>query len=409
MMGTFFSIIIAFLILFHPFFSGLHVDTRVLTFIMLGTGIPFLLLIPSGYMFAWGPLQMAERHSTPRIFELFRKDWPLFFANSWIILFSLLTFLLALNALDNNFINATRLYSIWIILLGIAIDTTGYLVRRILSYINPFSVVKIFSRKASESIQNEKELDLCHWIDGLFEIAVKGLEQSSTSLTNLALGEEQAIARLFFESSKSISHHGQDSQTKALGISDKVTYVMFYLYQRLDMAFEKALQHKFEPTCSYILTLFGKISIDAAKYDISMASAPLRFLGKLSSKAQSEGMEESAIKASCTLLEVAKAFFNEIDLTYLEIKDPFLSIINGMELLAKGTFKRDKTSSISILIQPFKELKELFQNEKIRNHPDTGVIVQNIDRILGEFEALQMVMKTIPPLPEISEEIPPQR
>ena len=59
-------------------------------------------------------------------------------------------------------------------------------------------------------------------------------------------------------------------------------------------------------------------------------------------------------------------------------------------------------------MQPFKDLRALFQSEKAKDHQDTPVILQNIDRVLGEFEALQMVMSTIPPIPNISEEdIPP--
>jgi hypothetical protein len=134
----------------------------------------------------------------------------------------------------------------------------------------------------------------------------------------------------------------------------------------------------------------------------------LRFLGKLAKRAQDEGLEETALKASCILSEVAKAIMNDVDIKYLEIKDSYLSIINGLEVLAKGTFKRDKSTNISFLMQPFKDLKELFQSEKARDHQDTPVIMQNIDRVLGEFEALQLVMSTIPPIPQISEEdIPP--
>ena len=99
---------------------------------------------------------------------------------------------------------------------------------------------------------------------------------------------------------------------------------------------------------------------------------------------------------------------NDIDIKYLEIRDPYLSIINGLEVLAKGTFKRDKTTNIAILMQPFKDLKVLFQSEKAKEHQDTPVIMQNIDRVLGEFEALQMVMNTIPPIPDMKDEdIPP--
>jgi hypothetical protein len=402
-MGTLFSIFIALFIIFSPMRPDLNANTPLLATTLIVIALFFLFLVPIRYMFVWGPLQKAEKDSTPRILDLFKKDWHLFLSNAWLILFSLFSLLLAFTLISSHpMFNLTWLFSFWIILLGLTIDSSLRFTHRILNYLNPFSVIKLFGHEAEESIQNEKELDLCHWIDGLSEISLKGLEQNSTSLSNLALSQLQETARLFFESSKSISHHNQDKQTRLLGISDKVSFVAFYLYQRIEMIFEKALKNMFEPTCSYIITQFGKIALDAAKYDISMASPPLRFIGKLSARAQTAEMEETAIKASCILLEVAKAYINEIDLTYLEIKDPYLSIINGMEKLAKGEFKANKNSNIPILIQPFKELKELFQTEKMQTHADTPVILQNINRVLGEFEALQMVMNTIPPIPTSS-------
>jgi hypothetical protein len=48
-------------------------------------------------------------------------------------------------------------------------------------------------------------------------------------------------------------------------------------------------------------------------------------------------------------------------------------------------------------VQPFKELEELFQSDKMRAHADAPVILQNIKRVLGEFEALQAVMSAMPP------------
>jgi hypothetical protein len=407
MIGTLFSIFIALLLVFHPFWEDLNITGSVLGIVMIAVAIPFLFLIPFGFMLSWNPLLLAEQHSTPRIMEMFRKDMHVRLVNAWLIIFCLATFALAFAALYHPSINKTWLFAIWIVLLGITIDSSRHFARRVLGYLNPFAVVKMFTKKGQEAIQDEREMDLCQWIDGLFEIAFKGIQRHSTSIANIALGEQQDLSRLFLESSKSIGHREQDKQTQEYGITDKVTYTMFYLYQRLDMTFEKALQDKLEPTCSYIVTLLGKIALDAAKLDISLASPPLRFLGKLAKRAQDEGLEETAIKASCILVEVAKSILKDIDIKYLEIKDPYLSIINGLENLAKGTFRRDKMTNISLLMQPFKDLKELFQSQKTADHPDTPVIMQNIDRVLGEFEALQVVMSTIPPIPGIASEEPP--
>lgn len=404
MIGTIFSIIIAVLLLLNPMLEQSNINVTLLSVAMIAAATLFLFVIPAGIALSWLPLQKAEQNATPRILEMYRKDTYIRLTTAWLILFPLATFALAIDALYMNILDKKLLFAIWIVLLGIAIDATHQRFKRVLSYLNPFSVIEMFTKEAKECIQNERELDLCHWIDALSEIAIKAIQRHSTSLSNASLYEQQQIARLFFQSSKSISHHTQDKQSKELGIIDKVSYTMFYLYQRLELEFDKALKNNLEPTCSQIIVILGKITVDAAKYDISMASPPLHFLGKFAKKAQENDLSETVLKASCTLLEVARTIINDIDITYLEIKDPFLTIINSMEELAKGAFRKDKAMNISLLIQPFLELKEMFSTDKLKQHQDGPIIIQNIDRVLGEFEALQMVMNTLPTIPNVMKE-----
>lgn len=397
MLGTLFSILLAILLQFYPF--GDETSFTYVAAVMVASAFLFILMIPLGTLFSLLPLQKAEQNSAPRVVEMFRNDELIRFTNVWLAIVALISFAAAFDLLYQHLLNPKLLMMAWIILFGFTLDLLRGSTRRVLRYLNPYMTVELFSKEAKKCIQNDRELDLCHWIDSLSEVAIKGIQRQSTSISNLALEEQQNIASLFLDASKSIGHQSQDRQTKELGITDKVSYTMFYLYQRLDVTFEKALKHRLEMVCSHIITVFGKLTISAAKYDVSMASAPLRFLGKCAKRAQDEGMEETAITASCTFSEVAKTLLSEIDVTYYEIKDPFLSIINGMEVLAKGAFKRDKTINIKLLAQPFKELKALFENDKLKEHQDTPVIMQNIDRVLGEFEALQQVMIAMPPIP----------
>lgn len=407
MIGTLFSIILAILLWFNPHIHELNPEmmTRVL---MISASLGLLLLLPLGFMFSWVPLQKAEMNSTPRVLEMFHKDKRVLLTSSWLVVFALATFAFASDIIFPSLSQKPWFFPAWIVLLGISTDAILGFLKRVLSYVNPFAVIKMFTKQAKVDIQNNRELDLCDSIDALAEMSIKGIEKHSTSICHAALEEEQQIIKQFLLASKSIAHVTQDAETKSMGITDKVSYTLFYLYQRLDIIFGKALKNQLEPTCSNIITLLGKISIDAAKYDVSLASAPLRFIGKCGKRAQDQGLEESAVTASCVLLEVAKEMISEIDLTYYEIKDPFLSIINGLEVMSKEAFKRDKTMNITLLMQPFKDLRTLFENEKIKTHQDTPVIVQNIDRVLGEYEALLIVMNTIPPVPKIEDEIEPK-
>jgi hypothetical protein len=404
MLGTLLSIAIAFFLIVNPAAQQIRLNFNVISIVMSIIASLYLFVFPLGLALAWSPLQKAEQNLTPRVLEMFRKDSHVRFVGLWLILFPLITYLMTLDLIYMNIISKMLLFAVWIVMLGVAIDLTVYLTRRILNYLNPFGVVKMFTKQAKESVQNEREADLCQWIDALSEISIKAIHRNSTSLSNESLDEIQSIASLFLESSKSISHHKEDAQSKALGIVDKVSYTMFYLYQRLEVIFDKALKAGLEPVCNHVVTILGKITIAAAKYDVSITSTPLNVLGKIAKRAQEEKLHETVLTASCTFLEVSKVIINDVDVKYYEIKDPFLSIINSLEFLAKDTFRQDKTTNIQLLEQPFKDLKELFHNEKVASHQDMPVLLQNIDRVIGEFDALDIILHTIPPIPEIPED-----
>ncbi|HEV8053007.1 MAG TPA: hypothetical protein VGP47_10985 [Parachlamydiaceae bacterium] len=406
MIGTLFSIILAGLLWFDPHTYELSLG-MVTRGIMIATALAFLLALPLAYMFSWLPLQNAEQNSTPRILELFHKDKYVHFSSGWLAVFSLATLVLASDVIYPSLSQQQWFFPAWIVLLGISIDMLSSFLKRVLSYVNPFAVVKMFTKQAKIDIAHDHELDLCDSIDSLAEVAIKGIDKHSTSICHVALNEEQQIARQFLEASKSIAHPSQDAETRSMGITDKVSYILFYLYQRLDIVFNKALKNQLEPTCSLIIKLLGKISIDAARYDVSLASVPLNYIGKCARRAQEQGYDETVLTASCVLLEVAREMISDIDLTYYEIKDPFFSIINGMEVLSSEAFKRDKTMNINLLMQPFKDLRALFESDKVMNHQDTPVIVQNIDRVIGEYEALLVVMNQMPAIPRIEDDIAP--
>lgn len=406
MVGTLFSIILAVLLWFDPHLHGMPIGT-ITRVVMVAASLLLLLFLGFSYLFSWLPLLKAEQNATPRILDMFHKDKYVHAAAGWIIIFTLATLVLTSDVIYPSISQKPWFFPAWVVLFGASIDALFLFIRRILGYINPFGVIQMFTKQAVKSIENDHELDLCDDIDALAEVAIKGIQKHSTSICHEALNQEQQIIRQFLSASKSIAHRTHDAETNSMGIADKVSYTLFYLYQRLDIIFDKALKNNLEPTCSFIVTLLGKIAVDAAKYDMSLVSAPLRFIGKCAKRAQDQGFEETVITASCLFLEVAKEIISSVDLTYYEIKDPFLSIINGMEVLSKEEFKRDKNINISLLMQPFKELRALFESDAVKNHQDTPVILQNIDRVLGEYEALLIVMNTMPAIPRIEDEIAP--
>jgi hypothetical protein len=398
MSGTIIAFIIAILILFSGFPSE-NTPFQMPGYAFLILPVTVLALYIIAYVFAFAPLQKAEQNLTPRILELFRKDHRLGLLHLGISTLILFLLFLGIDAYALHLIPSHFLLAALVISFGASIDLLHYFLKRMLHYLNPFQVVQMFTQAAKHSIQSNKETDLCDSIDALAEIGNRALDKSASALCIEAINELQATTTLFLVASKSISHPVNDAETQALGIKDKVSFTLFFLFQRLEMLYEKALNKRLEPVCSHIETTLGKIAISAAHYDLSLASYPLHFMGKFAADAESAKMPEVGVKTSCILLEVARMLLAEIDLTYQDLKEPFFSMITQLDEIGKAIFRRDKTSNFKLLTQPFRDLNNLFSSDRVANHPDTPIIISDINRVLAEYEALELVMKTMPPLP----------
>lgn len=397
-MATILSLIIAALLYYHGFDIAASQGELWLGVILLVVATAFLILPRVSLFLSWTPLQRMEEKVAPRLSELFQKDRSFQLIQVILLLFPFITYMLAIDLLSLHILPVSIAIPIWILLFGIALDTLFHLIRHISGYFDPFHLAEMFTKEAKRNIQNDEEAELCQSIDSLSEMALRALSRSSLSLCNHICDELQRIVRLFFESAKSIAHPREDSETKKLGISDKVSYTLFFFLQRLEMINSKAVELRLEPVSSHLVTVAGKTVISSAKCDISLPTYPLIFLGKLSLAAQHEGMAEVGSKATCTLIEVARAILTDQDVTYLELQEPFFSLITQLDNISKEMFRKDKSLNVKILTQPFLDLRNLFSTEKMASHPDTAAILQRINSVLGEYEALEAVLRTKPPI-----------
>lgn len=411
MIATLISILFSFILIIQPGFrfSVVPWDSLAIGIVASSFALFFIYYFISSSALA--ALQKGERNVTSHLMQIYHKDSVLGLTHLFFVLFPLLTFFLALTGLLLRNFDHIYLISVWVILFGLALDLLRHTYKKIANYLDPYSVIKLFTNAARRSIQDENEGDLCDWIDALSETALKAVEHFNISLCNESLAELQVITRNFLESQKSIGHPASDA--KEMGISDKVSFTLFYIFQRLEMINDKAIQNGLEPASSAVITNLGKIVTHAARCDISLAVYPIYILGKCARKAQSLKFPEAGNKATLTLLEVAKAIPEGIDITYLELKDPYLTLVSQIHELAKESFRQDKSINISSLTQPFRILSAMFEEPRLANHPDTPAILNAIKQVQSEFDALELVMKTIPPLPtfpaeEGEKEIPKQ-
>lgn len=401
MIGIILSVILAIFFLFNSQPADTISNNHFIAILLSAISIITFFLYCITIVWCFIPLQRIEQNSTPRLFGLLKKDKLLLGIYCWITFFLLLSFFLTTDAILFNHFSKNYLLAGWIIGLGITIDAYHSLLKRLMSYLNPFDNITLFTQQANESIQNDKELDLIESIDSLTEISIKSLNKLRPSLSSQALQELQKIVKKFLESSKSIGHIEADLESKKLGIKDRVSYTLFYVLDKIALINDAAVEKKVEQVVTTVITVLGKITVYCAKFDLTLVSSPIHFVNRCAKMAMHHGMDDIGIKTTITLLEVSKTIIDEVDYTYGDLKDPFFSITNALEEIAKETFLKDKTINLKIITQPFLDLKGLFTNPKVATHQDTPIILQNIDRVLNEYASLELVMRTIPVVPPL--------
>ena len=154
MLATIISIILAIILVLSPYVTGEKLKVPVIESAMLAIAIPLIFLLPLTLFFCWLPLQKAESNSTPRLIDLFRNDKHLRITSAWSVIFALFTLLCGVGAFHE--IPQQWLFAGWLIGLGVTLDANRHLVMRIADYFNPYSVVKMFTKEAKETILKGK-------------------------------------------------------------------------------------------------------------------------------------------------------------------------------------------------------------------------------------------------------------
>lgn len=359
-----------------------------------GTTILFATLLLNAYLLS--PVQNLEQKLIPNLAQLVRKDGP--FRISHFILFTFILFSYAIALFISAIPPAYEIHLLvlWFVFFGFSLDLLRDTWHRSLHFLSPSFLVEHFEKEARQAVRNDNDEALLENIDNLSEVILRSAEKSQLAISAQAIRTFPPIMHAFFEASKSIGHtYKTEAEAKKMGL-DETSYMVFYLLQRLELIYDKALKNRLETVCRQMIISLGKIIVYSGKFDMSMVSFPTHFLTKFGLKGQQHHFQEISVLTTSTLLEIAKTLVTEVDFTYEELQDPFQSIINGLEAVAKHTFKKDKSANIKLLIDPLIELKQLFQSEKMINHRDTPVILASIDRVLSEFQALQEIMEGIP-------------
>ncbi len=74
-----------------------------------------------------------------------------------------------------------------------------------------------------------------------------------------------------------------------------------------------------------------------------------------------------------------------------------------MEEISKELYRNDKNTPLEVIRNPFMQLRIAIEDSKNREHPTVILVLNEIERVLGEFQELELILKTIPPIQPKSE------
>lgn len=405
MLITLFSVLISlFLVFYAPPPSGF--DVQFLTVVILTGGTIIFLATSFLHIFLLTPLSTLERKLIPRLMRHVAKDFRLRVSRFVLFVFVLISFFcVALVSRVEPAYVQDWFFVIWMVLFGVALDVFRDSLKRFTHLLSTDYLVRQRVNEAIGAIRSGRTESLLSDIDDLSVIATTGVEKSQLSLSSLVLQNFPSILKAHFESVRSIGQPQEQEMQKPEN-GDETSFVLFYLLQRLELINDKALKERQETICRQMVMVLGKIIQSAAQLDLSMVSFPTHFLTKFGLKSQQHYFDEVGQLTESTLLEVARSILTEINITYAELIEPFKSIINGLAALTRAEFKKRKETNISVLIDPFKHLRQMFQNEKVIRHRDTPAILQLIDGCIEEFSVLQQGLQS---LPSIAGEMPQEQ
>lgn len=393
-MGTLVASILASLLVFFPLEPAVTSFPYVAA-VMVGA---FLLAFVLGNVLTSASLQTADRMAVPRIIEVFRRDRHIAIVHVYLLFWSLVSLWLAVATLSSMPYKTEWVIAVWLVLTGLALDLASYLYDRVLQYLNPFAALQMLNAQADREMQQGNDAELCSWIESTTDAGVWSLRREGASLANATVDSLRMIVQRY------LGWNGRAlrSASSSSDIQQRASYILHYTCDRLALLHDIALEKRLQTVCSYVVSAIGKIALSAAKSDPAVVAHPVQYMGQLSRRAVHAGLEGAGLKALSTFVALSKLILSDPLITQRNLDRTFVPIIHQMEDLAKESFRRNKDISLSALIAPLQDLKRIFENERYATHQDTPMILKEIERVLGDFANLELVLRTIPSIPEVA-------
>lgn len=337
-----------------------------------------------------GPLTKVETEIGPTY--LLRSSWQYRFLKNVLFFFPWFSFLLPAGVIL-GFTSSLPLFLIWVVAFGIYLDALRWGWQWGEELLNPETMIQQLLHRAKWAIQNEKDEVLWSSLDGMGEVALKAIQQHHLSLCSHAIDGFPSLVSIFFASSKSISRKPMDDEIQKETGSDEASYTLFYLLQRLQWIYQKAVLLSMEAVGIHLIRVLGKITISCMQFDFSLVAPPLRFLSRFGVQAERVGWEDASRLAVSTLLELAKKMVEDFDVRWSGLQEPFFALIQGLDDLARTAFQKDRSTTISLLLSPFFSIQNILKQDRLAGQVEIPAIQAKLDTVITQFQTLEQLLR----------------
>ncbi len=392
--GTIVGAFFAILFVLQHFMQTPSYDFSLAGIAMVFAATALMVLSMSCYLITARAVLKEERYAIPAAFKLYMADISLRGAVVGIVAYFLYTLFLDMLPQFNRFLDKWQGIALWLFLTGGAIDLLRLQARRGMRFASPTMVAKFLDKAFVRSLRHQDEVGAMAFFDSCNAGVVRAAKEGSLDVALAAFGAQVSMVEHFVGTSAMRSLMAKDGAEGA-SLLDRVGYFVAYVCRRSFWAYEAILRAKEEPMAEEQVAFLGRVALVLARYHPSLINVPLNALGQVAERALDHKMEVAAERTILTLAEICKALTRESLRTGQPCRESFQTALSILERLVKESFKRNKTSPIALLMQPFAEIANALGSSDMDALPDRDHFLSELRRILGELNALEAVMQGV--------------
>lgn len=295
--------------------------------------------------------------------------------------------LLGLLTLASHVLPSPFLFAIATVLLGAIFDLLSSTFFRIHYRRTPDGVCEWILDRMQRSLSEKKEKQLMDSFELIFPFLVESMKNGDVVSLRVLSQKAPAIVEVLLRAVGKLPLFSTRGETEATML-DRFTFAEAMTAKRLAWLVKSARESGSPTAIEETVRLYAKLFLTFHGHHSSLGQLLLISLCQQTQMAENKEINVEVIVA---LSEVVKSLIDRSIDTFTSEKESMLRTIKLLETYVKESFRRDKSASVALLMQPFAEIGQLLGGVRYDSLIDREDILTELRRILAQFAALETV------------------